>query len=55
MYDNWLIFPPFLFPPNIRREGKKEENKLAKPGSKEFFFNNPFDFHLFTKLICINK
>ena len=41
MYDYWLFFPPFLFPPKKKERNKK---KNSKTGFKKFFFGEPFDF-----------
>ena len=45
MYDNWVLFPPFLFPPKKKREEEKDNELVAKQVLINFFFSDPFDFH----------
>ena len=45
MYNNWLFFPLFLFPP-LKKRKEETEIELAKPVLNKFF-SDPFDFDLF--------
>ena len=35
MYDNWLFFPPFLFPP--KKDERRKEELISKTGFKQVF------------------
>jgi hypothetical protein len=34
MYDIWLFFPPFFFPP--KKEGGRKRERINKTGFKQF-------------------